>query len=55
MPRKNKEKKNSNLHKYTKKHLQKLCSLEVYKHLGVCMHEHFNLNSNPFKYEYEIY
>jgi len=38
-----------------KNSLLKVCNLEVYRHLRVCMHEHFNLNINPFKFDYEIY
>jgi len=29
-------------------------NLEVYMHFGVCMHEHFDLITNQFKYTYEI-
>jgi hypothetical protein len=27
--------------------------LKVYMHLRLCMHEHFNLITNPFKYKCE--
>jgi hypothetical protein len=28
-------------------------NLEVYMHPRLCMHEHFYLINNPFKYKYE--
>ncbi len=31
----------------------KNCNLEVYMHLKLCMHEHFDLINNPFKYKCE--
>jgi len=29
----------------------KNCNLEVYMHHRLCMHEHFDLITNPFKYK----
>jgi hypothetical protein len=31
----------------------KIYNLEVYMHPRICMHEHFDLISNPFKYKCE--
>ncbi len=32
----------------------KNCNLEVYMHHRLCMHEHFDLITKPFKYNYKI-
>jgi hypothetical protein len=33
----------------------KNCNLKVYMHPIFCMHEHFDLITNPFNYKYEIF
>ncbi len=34
---------------------EKIYNLEVYMHFRLCMHEHFDLITNPFKYKCETY
>jgi hypothetical protein len=44
----------SNLHKmYMNFRMSKICNLKVHMHLGVCMHQHFDIITNIFKYKCE--
>ncbi len=44
----------SNLHKmYMNFRMSKICNLKVHMHLGVCMHQHFDIITNLFKYKCE--